>query len=938
MPTKPYAFTSVSRAVAKHPPTPSDSSSAHSLPSPQPLTQADVSKSRRLHGSNVLTAKKRKSFIRQFVSNLGDPVIRILLAALAIKLLFSFHGGTDWFETAGIALAVFLATLISTLSEYGSESAFVRLREECARTACRVIRRVDEASAPVTLEIPSDDVVVGDTVLLQAGETVPADGILLSGWVLVNQAAMTGESRDVEKKPALGSPPKEPSPADACALFKGCVILSGHGVMTVSSVGDHTFLGKISEEVQTDTRESPLKLRLAKLAHQISRLGYVAAALVALIYLINIFVFESAFDTAVMLSKLKDLGFLFESLFSALTLGLTVLVVAVPEGLPMMIAVVLSSNIKKMVRDKVLVRKPAGIEAAGSMNILFTDKTGTLTEGRLSVGGVMLSNGDTCKDVTVLRQKAPLIFEKFIQAAHLNSLATVGKSTQSDTSMQALGGNATDRALLTAVLPWHKSLPNIYGEVTDLIPFDSTAKFSCAWATLDGKPRFFVKGAPERLLPQVASAFDPNGKVVPADKEALMRKYKALTAAGERVLLIAENTSSLLPTRKDAGVCRMGELTFLCMVILRDKLRTEAAESVAQLRRAGIQVVMMTGDNKDTATAIARSVGILSHKQGGASPYVLESGELSRMTDNEVREALPRLCVVARALPSDKSRLVRIAQEMELVVGMTGDGINDAPALKRADVGFAMGEGTQVAKDAGDIIIMDNNLSSIARAVLYGRTIFKSIRKFITLQLTMNLCAMGVTMICPFIGIDAPVTVVQMLWINLIMDTLGGLAFAGEAPLASYMEEPPKRRDEPILNGYMIHQICFLGGFTVALCLLFLKSPVIVRQFRSAPDDIYLLTAFFVLFIFSSVFNCFNARTDRLKVLSGLRKNHAFCLIMTAVLVIQVIFVYVGGQVLRTAPLTLREMGLTAILAALVFPAELIRKLFWRLKGRGKGF
>jgi magnesium-transporting ATPase (P-type) len=322
----------------------------------------------------------------------------------------------------------------------------------------------------------------------------------------------------------------------------------------------------------------------------------------------------------------------------------------------------------------------------------------------------------------------------------------------------------------------------------------------------------------------------------------------------------------------------------------------------------------------------------------GKDSAVLEGCELSTLSDAEVTALLPRLAVVARALPADKSRLVRLSSAAGLVVGMTGDGINDAPALKRADVGFAMGSGTQVAKDAGDVIILDNNLASIVRAVLYGRTIFKSIRKFITLQLTMNFCAMGVTMICPFIGIDAPVTVVQMLWINLIMDTLGGLAFAGEAPLASYMEEAPKRRDEPILNGYMIHQICFLGGFTIALCLLFLKSPIIAGQFRSAPDDIYLLTAFFALFIFSSVFNCFNARTDRLKVFAGLAKNKTFCLIMTAVLVIQVIFVYVGGQVLRTAPLTARELGLTAALACLVFPAELIRKLFWRLKGRGKGF
>ena len=309
---------------------------------------------------------------------------------------------------------------------------------------------------------------------------------------------------------------------------------------------------------------------------------------------------------------------------------------------------------------------------------------------------------------------------------------------------------------------------------------------------------------------------------------------------------------------------------------------------------------------------------------------VLSGGELAHLSDSQLKELLPRLAVVARALPADKSRLVRISQELELVTGMTGDGVNDAPALKRADVGFAMGSGTQVAKDAGDVIILDNDLASIVKAVLYGRNIFKSIRKFITLQLMMNFCAVGVSMICPFLGYEAPVTVVQMLWINIIMDTLGGLAFAGEPALESCMEEKPKRRDEPILNGYMIYQIVFGGGFTVALCIAFLKIPEILSRFRTSGDNIYLLTAFFALFIFSSVFNCFCARTDRIKLLANITKNSAFIGIMAAVLIIQILFVYLGGTVLRTAPLTAAELGVTFLLSLLVFPADLLRKLLWR--------
>jgi calcium-translocating P-type ATPase len=399
--------------------------------------------------------------------------------------------------------------------------------------------------------------------------------------------------------------------------------------------------------------------------------------------------------------------------------------------------------------------------------------------------------------------------------------------------------------------------------------------------------------------------------------------------------LVAESAGrSPVPVRARLEGGDYGGLTLVCLLLLTDKVRREAPESVKKLRRAGIRVVMMTGDNRDTARAIAEACGIL----GQGVDAVIDSEELSRMSDDGVRELLPRLGVVARALPTDKSRLVRIAQACDLVVGMTGDGINDAPALRRADVGFAMGAGTQVAKDAGDIIILDNNLRSIVRAVLYGRTIFKSIRKFITLQLTMNLCAVGVTMIAPFLGVEAPVTVVQMLWINLIMDTLGGLAFAGEPPLPAYMEEAPKRRDEPILNRYMAGEIAWLGGFTIVLCLLFLKLPAITECFRPAEDDIYLLTAFFVLFIFASVFNCFNARTDRVNILAGLSRNKGFCAVMAAVLLVQILFVYVGGAVLRTAPLTPRELGITSLLALSVFPAELLRKILRRLSGKGEGY
>ena len=909
------------------------SSSSHPLA--RPLTPTEAEASRKAFGSNILTVKRKKNFFRRFLSNLSDPVIRILLGALVLNLLFSLTGeGVDWCETGGIALAVLLASLISTLSEQGSEAAFGRLSAAYEQATCKVKRRSAEQDYTGTVtELPPSEVVVGDVLLLSAGEMIPADGILLSGRLQVDQSPMTGESREVDKRPLpMGhTPPTDLSPTDPHVLLRGCLIPGGGGEMLVTRVGDATALGRISEEVQEDTRESPLKRRLTKLAGQISRMGYVAAGLVATVFLLSAFFIDSGFNGGIVLQKLSDFRYVWSQCFHALTLGLTVLVVAVPEGLPMMIAVVLSSNIRKMARDQVLVRKPVGIEAAGSMNLLFTDKTGTLTEGKLSVGGILSGDGTPFRDVSHMKKAAPALFKYFSEACRANTASVVGRDSEGH--LRALGGNATDRTLLEAVLPF--SSPS-HGDVLFTVPFDSDRKTSCALARRDGREVLYVKGAPEGLIGRLTDTYYPDGTRGLLDRGALAKRIRTMTENGGRVILCAEALAGQrpLPTRGRLEGGDFGALTLVCILLLTDRIRPEAPASVGKLRRAGIHVVMMTGDNRNTASAIAEACGIL----GRGVDRVVDHTELSAMTDAEVRAILPRLGVVARALPADKSRLVRLAQEMDLVAGMTGDGINDAPALRRADVGFAMGSGTQVAKDAGDIIILDNNLASIVRAVLYGRTVFKSIRKFITLQLTMNLCAVGVTMICPFFGVDSPITVVQMLWINLIMDTLGGLAFAGEAPLSSYMEESPKGRDEPILNRYMAGEILWLGGFTLALCLFFLKCPLVVAHFRPAKDNIYLLTAFFALFIFSSVWNCFNARTDRLRLLAGIHRNKGFCLVMAAVLTVQILFIYIGGAVLRTAPLTPRELWITFLLSLTVFPAEAIRKIWRRLSGKTEGY
>lgn len=875
---------------------------------PSPLTAAQVEESRRLHGSNQLTQRKKRGFFRQFLSNFGDPIIKILLVALAVNVIFLFHH-FDWYESAGIAIAIFLATFVSTLSEHGSEAAFAKLQEEAASISCRVKRDGRVVSCPFA------DVVVGDLVLLQAGERVPADGLLIEGSLRVDQSALNGESKEAKKTAALG----DLSPTDdflsPSHLFRGSVVCEGEGVLWVRQVGDQTFYGHLAREIQEGTRESPLKVRLAGLARTISRMGYVAAILVALADLAHALFIDYGFNWTVIAQQFSEPSVVFGHVLHALTLAITVVVVAVPEGLPMMITVVLSRNMRRMLKDHVLVRKPVGIETSGSLNLLFTDKTGTITKGQPEVARFVDGEGTLYKRRVDLVKQCPALWEQVARCCRYNNESVVS-------GRKALGGNATDRTLLEYILPLPKGAP----EHTDChVPFDSARKFSSI--RVGGKTTF-LKGAPEKLLPACTRYIDASGAIKPLTRRfPLEQRLRELTEHAMRVLLLCASE------RPVTASSPFSDLLFLGLVGIRDDVRPEAAAAIQQVQGAGVQVVMITGDNRETAAAIAREVGLLSPADDGA---ILTSGELNALTDEQVVERLPRLRVVARALPTDKSRLVRLAQQAGLVTGMTGDGINDAPALKKADVGFAMGSGTEVAKEAGDIVILDNNFASIARAILYGRTIFKSIRKFIIFQLTMNLCAVGVSIIGPFIGIDTPVTVIQMLWINIIMDTLAGLAFAGEPPLQEYMEEPPKKRDEPVLNRYMLNQILFTGSYTVLLCVLFLKLPFFESLFRSGADYIYLMTAFFALFIFTGVFNCFNARTPRLNLLSHLRGNRTFVVILALVAAVQILLIYYGGSLFRTAGLTFPELVRVLLIAFTVVPVDIGRKLILRL-GHHKG-
>ena len=859
------------------------------------LSNDEVIESRDKYGTNILVSLKKDSFFKQLIRSLGDPIIKILLIALGIKTIFLIQD-FDWYETVGIVIAIFLASFISTISEYGSEKAFIKLQSEAEAIKVKVRR-----DGKVLL-IDINDVVVGDIILLESGDRIVADGVLIKGEVSVDESSITGESKEVYKKPFISGL----NPSDNNELLRGSVIYHGVGEMIVTKVGVNTFYGKISLELQEKQPESPLKLRLRDLAKVISRIGYIGAFLVAFSYLFSVLIIDNNFDISRIAITLSDTSLLFAYFLQALTLAVTIIVVSVPEGLPMMITLVLSSNMKRMLKDNVLVRKLMGIETAGSLNILFTDKTGTLTKGELEVVGVMFGNLNYYKEKN--RLKSSISYYNVLKKAILSNTNCVYDEKKNIW----IGGNATDKAVVN-----YLGESNYSVRIVKQVPFDSKNKYSYTKVIEESREITYYKGAPEVLLDRCKYYISPSGRSVPfVNKKRISDVIDEYAKKGIRVLML--------------GLDEGRGLSFISLLLIKDELREEVRDGIDLVKKAGIKTVMITGDNKITAMSIAKDAGIINSDRD----VVITSSELNNMSDDKVKEIIPRLCVVARALPTDKSRLVRLSQELGLVVGMTGDGVNDAPALKKADVGFSMGSGTEVAKEASDIVLLDNNFNSIVKAILYGRTIFKSIRKFIIFQLTVNFCAVFLSIVGPFIGVANPVTVIQMLWVNMVMDTLAGIAFSYEAPLLEYMEEPPKKRDEKILNTYMIHEIVFTSIYSFLLCIFFLKSPFIHSFFRAGKKDIYFMSAFFGLFIFMMIFNSFNARTSRLNIFANLLSNKVFLGVIIFIVIVQIILIYYGGDLFRTTSLSLKEIEIMLVCAFSVIPVEFLRKLYLKSKGK----
>ena len=862
------------------------------------LSGREVDESRAKYGTNELAKKETESFWSMFVGAFDDIWIKVLCAALVLKVLLAvlgifipaLSGGSDAMEIISIVLAIALATGFSTLSEYRNTSRSEALQEEYSKTFAKVIRDGK------LVNVLTSEIVRGDTILIQAGDKVPADGLIFEGKIKVSQAALNGESRDEDKSAVSNMDESESTDyASQGKVFMGSVVTSGEGYMVATVVGDDSELGKINKAL-TDTdeeeeRKDTSSLKLEGVAAGIGRLGVSAAAIAGILHVVLTLVRANEALTAVSV---------FLAVAEAVMLMASIVIMAVPEGLPMMNSLVQSMNTESMYKKNILVSHKAAFSDSAYMNVLFSDKTGTITQGNLSLVEFIVGNGEIVGSIQN---------REFTEAITLNNLA------KSSSEGKAIGSNNMDRALLSyAIDNGYSDADNALDKAEEISGFDSEKK--CATVKLKNGLVYW-KGATENIIDKVTHYMLPDGQereFTEADKEKVQEQMHAQ----------AKRTMKLLSVAKIGD----GRTVLMAILCLRDNVRTDAVETVQILNEAGIQVVMVTGDAEETAVAIAKEAGIFKDEQ---KDVVLTHEQLEKLSDEELKTVLPNLKVVSRAKPLDKKRLVLLSQQIDNVCGMTGDGVNDAPALKQADVGFAMGDGTAVAQEAGDVVILNNSLTSIKDCVLNSRTMAKSVGKFLIFQLTVNISTLLINIIAPILGWTEPFSIIQILWINLIMDTLAAMAFGGEPILDRYMKEQPAKRTDNILTSYIKSAIGVSAIFITLGAVLILENVGGITAFVTpagcADPELYEKTFMFAFFIYSIIFNSLNTRSEKMNLFEHIGENKKFVLVMGAIFVLQTIIIEIGGQVFSTTMLDVKTLLVSMALAVLIIPVDLIRKV-----------
>ena len=866
------------------------------------LTDEEVLQSRSKHGDNVLTPPKRPSLWKLYLEKFEDPVVRVLLVAACFSLLISIFEN-EYAETIGIILAILLATGIGFYFEYDANKKFDLLNSVNEETPVKVLR-----NGQVQV-IPRKDVVVGDVVLLETGDEIPADGDLIEAVSLqVNESNLTGEPVISKTTDKAHFHPDATYPSNR--LMRGTTVVDGRARMCVDCVGDATEIGKVARQSTEQTSEpTPLNIQLDKLANLISKVGFSVAGLAFAIFFIKDVLLHYPFST---FTSFADWLPALKATLQYFMMAVTLIVVAVPEGLPMSVTLSLALNMRRMLVTNNLVRKMHACETMGAITVICTDKTGTLTQNQMQVGDAAFyaSEGNDA-----LKQ---LIY----QGIAVNSTAFL-EENNGEAKPKGVG-NPTEVALLL----WLHAKGIDYlklretATVIDQLTFSTERKYMATLvkAAEAGKHILFVKGAPEIVYAKCSQVWLPEGPS-PAgahqsmvDNQLLGYQAKAMRTLGFAYKIVDD-------TEIDCAQ-QVNDMTFIGVVAISDPVREDVPPAINRCVDAGIGVKIVTGDTPGTATEIARQIGLWT--EADTDRNRITGTEFANLTDDEALNRVMDLKIMSRARPTDKQRLVQLLQQKGAVVAVTGDGTNDAPALNHAQVGLSMGSGTSVAKEASDITLLDDSFKSIATAVMWGRSLYKNIQRFILFQLTINFVALFIVLLGSLVGTELPLTVTQMLWVNLIMDTFAALALASIPPSESVMQAKPRKSSDFIITptmGWMIFGVgilfaCVLMGMLIA--------------FEHAPGGltVHRLTIFFTFFVMLQFWNLFNARVfgTNDSAFKNITKTYGMEVVVLAILLGQFLIVQFGGEVFRTEPLGWQEWVWIILSTSLVlWVGELVR-------------
>ncbi len=864
------------------------------------LTQAEVAENRRKYGENQLTPPAKISMWKLYLEKFEDPIIRILLVATCISLVLAIIEN-NFIETIGIFLAIFLSTAIGFYFERDATKKFEILNTLEEEQPVKV-RRNGEVQ-----EVMRKDLVVGDVILIETGDEIPADARLVETVDLqVNESALTGELITTKTAHCTQETTNEAYPANV--ILRSSMVMSGRGVAIVTAVGDQTEIGKVSQQATTQTNvKTPLNVQLEKLAKLISKIGSAVAILTFVIFMVHNVLTNPIWQT-------NNYFAMTEVILHYFMFSVTILVIAVPEGLPMAITLALALNMRRMLKANNLVRKLHAAETMGAITVICTDKTGTLTQNKMTVGNVVSYNGSQ---------------NLLVEAIAANTTAELSKENNEQSNDNAPANTGIGNPTEVALLLWCKEQGYDYASyrneenIVHQLPFSTERKYMATLALVENKPYLFIKGAPEVVM----SFCNDTEEVINEAKNTL----KGFQNKAMRTLAFAYKELNNVDELNKAALLQAENLSHLSLqavVSISDPIRLDVPNAVEQCQQAGISIKMVTGDTSATAIEIAKQIGIWNEdatNEDEKALWHITGTDFAALNDSDAYALVDKLKVMSRARPTDKQRLVELLKSQNEVVAVTGDGTNDAPALNHAHVGLSLGSGTSVAKEASDMTLLDDSFRSITHAVMWGRSLYKNIQRFLYFQLVINLTVLLLVLGVALMGLEMPLTITQILWINLIMDTFAAMALASLSPSLDLLKEKPRKSSDFIISKSIFQSII---GVSVLFFGILISMVYIYNNHTNGNINTHELTILFTVFVMLQVWNLFNAKVlgTIQSAFQGLTKEKGFLFVLLIIGIGQWIIVTFGGKMFRTEPLSLVEWGvLTIVTSPVLWVGELYR-------------